>query len=600
MRADPDSTAGREVAMTLTRAERTLANQVSGEGLQACVGWLARRERLSGSPAERAAFRGLAQRARALGLAVEEHAPECYVSWPREAALELLDGAPRPIPCITHAMAASTPPEGLVLDLADVGRAEAPAVAERPLRGRAVLCDGLAMPAKVHRLEAAGAAAQIHVSGERLHEMITSIVWGSPAPDTAALLPGVPVVSITAQGGDTLRAALERGPARVRLRTVVETGWRRLPILVAHLRAPRSGGDFLLLSGHVDSWHAGAMDNASGNAVQLEVARLMAGRRSRLRRDLRLAFWSGHSHARYAGSAWYADRFWRDLHDHCVLHLNADCLGARGATCLSEAISMAETRALASGIVEAVAGQRLSGARPPRAGDQSFWGHGIPSLFMTLSEQPADASETARAYAMLMGGQAKSGGLGWWWHTTEDTPDKLEAAHLVRDAQVYLLVARRFLEDPLLPLDYRAAAAEARGVLEGYAEAAGARFDLGPVTQALRALEAGLRRLARRAAGRLGPRQLTAVNRCLMTLGRELIPINYCRAERFLHDPTLPVPPFPGLEPVRRLGSLDPGSDAARQLQVGLLRQRNKVEHHLRRAVDAVDATLDALRSRAS
>lgn len=584
--------------MTLTKAERGLANQVSAEGLQDCVAWLARRERLSGSSEERAAFRGLARRARTLGLEVEEHAPECFASWPREAALELLDGAPRPIPCITHAMAASTPPEGLVLDLVDLGRGEAPGVAEPPVRGRAALCDGLAMPAKVHRLEAAGVAAQIHVSGERLHEMITSIVWGSPAPDTAGLLPSLPVVSVTAQGGETLRAALERGPARVRLRTAVETGWRRLPVLIAHLRAPRSGGDFVLLSGHVDSWHAGAMDNASGNAVQLEVARLLAGRRSRLRRDLRLAFWSGHSHARYAGSAWYADRFWRDLHDHCVLHLNADCLGARGATCLTEGIAMAEARGVASSIVEAVAGQRLSGARPPRAGDQSFWGHGIPALFMTLSEQPADASETARAYALLMGGQAKSGGLGWWWHTTEDTPDKLEPAHLVRDAQIYLLVARRFLEDSVLPLDYRAAAAEARDVLTRYAEAAGARFDLGPVSEALRELEAGLRRLGRRTAGRLSPRQVAAANRCLMALGRELIPINYCRAERFAHDPTLPVPPFPGLEPMRRLGSLDPASDAARQLQVGLLRQRNKVEHHLRRAAAVVAETLRALSGR--
>jgi hypothetical protein len=586
--------------VTLTRAERALASQVSAERLEADVAWLARRERLSGSPEERAAFRGLARQARALGLEVEEHAPECFVSWPREAALELLEGAPRPIPCITHAMAASTPPEGVVLDLVDVGRGDAPAVAERAVRGRAALCDGLAMPAKVHRLEAAGPAAQIHVSGERLHEMITSIVWGSPAPDTAGLLPSLPVVSVTAQGGETLRAALERGPARVRLRTVVETGWRRLPILIAHLRAPRSGGEFLLLSGHVDSWHAGAMDNASGNAVQLEVARLLAGRRARLRRDLRLAFWSGHSHARYAGSAWYADRFWRDLHDHCVLHLNADCLGARGATCLTEAIAMAEARGVASGIVEAVAGQRLSGARPQRAGDQSFWGHGIPSIFMTLSEQPADVSETARAYAMLMGGQAKSGGLGWWWHTTEDTPDKLDAAHLVRDAQIYLLVARRFLEDPVLPLDYRAAAAEAREVLTRYAEAAGSRFDLTPVMDALHELEAALRRLGRRRAGRLSPRQATTVNRCLTALGRELIPVNYCRAERFAHDPTLPVPPFPGLEPMLRLGSLNPASDAVRQFQVGLLRQRNKVEHHLRRAAALVEDTLAALRSRAS
>ena len=156
------------------------------------------------------------------------------------------------------------------------------------------------------------------------------------------------------------------------------------------------------------------MDNGSGNAAQLEVGRIFASRKKRLRRDLRLAFWSGHSHARYGGSAWYADQCWRDLHEHCVLHVNADCVGAKGATLMTEAMAMAETRDFGSDIVEKIAGQRLSGVRPPRAADQSFWGHGIPSLFMSPSEQPADRSESARAYAQLVGGATRSGGLGWW------------------------------------------------------------------------------------------------------------------------------------------------------------------------------------------
>jgi len=82
---------------------------------------------------------------------------------------------------------------------------------------------------------------------------------------------------------------------RVRLRTQVDTRWRTLPLLIAHLRAPRGNGDFVLMSGHVDSWHYGAMDNGAGNATQMEVGRIFAARKKRLRRDLRLAFWSGHS-----------------------------------------------------------------------------------------------------------------------------------------------------------------------------------------------------------------------------------------------------------------------------------------------------------------
>jgi hypothetical protein len=315
-----------------------------------------------------------------------------------------------------------------------------------------------------------------------------------------------------------------------------------------------------------------------------------------MRRDLRLAFWSGHSHARYGGSAWYADNFWHDINEHCVLNLNADCLGAKNATVLTEAFVMAEVQELASGIVEQVTGQKLSGVRPKRAGDQSFWGHGVPSLFMTLSEQPPEESAAARGWAQLMGGPARTGGLGWFWHTPEDTLDKLDPDFLLRDAQIYALAARRLLEEPVLPLDYRAVVAEAVRILHGYRREARERFDLTPALELLERLDTRLASLSRRLRGKGVPGEaFDLVNGCLMTMGRELIPLLYCRADRFEHDPTLPVPPFPTLEPMRRLGALPVKSDEAHQLHVGLVRARNKVCYHLHQAVAMVEATLAVL-----
>ncbi len=582
--------------MKHTTDEKALAEQVSAERLWDHTASIARKVRLSGSPDEQEAFRYIAKQLRSWGFEIEEHRPDCWTSWPGAALLEILGDTPETIPCITHAMAASTPPGGVILDLVNAGIADDAALARQPVGGRAAVCQGIAMPSKVFQLEAAGAAAQIHVCGDQMHEMITSIVWGSPTPETARLLPKTPIVSVNREAAVKLYEAMREGHTRVRFRAQVDTGWRPLPVLIAHLRAPKSRGGFLLLSGHVDSWHYGAMDNASANAVQLEVARIMAGRRGHLRRDLRLAFWSGHSHARYAGSAWYADRCWQDLHDHCILHLNVDSIGGKGATLLSEAIAMAEARGFASAIVEKVAGQRLSGTRPQRAGDQSFWGHGVPSLFMTLSEQPLDESETARGFAQLMGGSQRSGGLGWWWHTPEDTLDKLDPAFMLRDSQIYLLATQRLLEDPVLPLDYRDTAAEAREILTRYQKEAKGRFDLSPALAELGGLMKGLNALYRRLAGALlSPARAERVNACLMTLGRELIPISYCRSGEFEHDTTLPVPAYPGLEPMRRLGGLAPDSDEARQLRVGLVRQQNRVCYHFRRAAAAVEATLASL-----
>lgn len=581
---------------TLSKDERALCGRVSAEHIEEHLLHLTRKVRLSGSPEERETFRYIARTLARWGFEIEEHRCECWTSWPVAALLEIVGETPVSIPCITHAMAASTPPDGVVLDLVDVGRAESKTLAQRTLVGGAALCDGLAMPGKVFHIEQAGAAAQIHICGQRLHEMIVSIVWGSPTPESASLLPRTPIVSVTVEGGAQLREALGRGPVLVRIRTRVDTRWRDLPLLVAHLRAPRGNGDFVLLSGHVDAWHYGAMDNGSGNATQMEVGRIFAARRNRLRRDLRLAFWSGHSHARYGGSAWYADHSWRDLYEHCVLHINADCVGAKGATLMTEAIAMAEARGLASTAVEKVAGQRLSGVRPPRAADQSFWGHGIPSLFMSPSEQPADRSEAARAYAQLVGGATRSGGLGWWWHTPEDTLDKLDPAHLVRDAQVYVLAVQRALEDPVLPLDYRAAIAEAGEILTRYAKEARGRFDLTPVLALLDQLGTAVGALERRIRVKtVGPAAADLANLCLMALGRQLIPVTYCRSGPFEHDTTLPVPPFPGIEPMRRLGALSPKSDDARRLAVGLVRQRNKLCYHLSNALTTVRATLAAI-----
>jgi hypothetical protein len=569
---------------------------VSVENLEAFTQAVSRTIRLSGSPGERKAMRFVAGALRRWGYDVQEHRALCWTSWPGAALLEIVGDRAESIPCITHAMAASTPPEGVELDLADAGSATAADLAGAAVRGKAVLCDGLAVPSKAFRVEQAGAAAEIHVCGEHLQEMITSIVWGSPCQDDAHLLPKIPMVSVTQVGGARLRQALARGPVRVRIRAQVDTGWRPLPVVIATLAAPHGSGDFVLFSGHVDSWHYGAMDNGSANATQLEVARIMASRQSRLRRDLRLAFWSGHSHARYAGSAWYADTFWQELHDRCVAHVNVDSVGARGATLLSEAIAMAEVRDLGSEAVEKLCGQRLSGVRPQRAGDQSFWGHGIPALFMTLSEQPGGDSRAAQAAAAPTRARTQTGRLGWWWHTREDTLDKLDPAHMRRDCQVYTLVIQRLLEDPILPLDYLAWAAEARAILEGYREEARGRFDLAPVFAELDALDQALRVLYRRArAGRLSAGAAALINGCLMSLGRELIPIMYCRAEPFQHDTTESVPPFPGLEPMRQLGRLGAASDEARRLAVGLVRQRNKVCYHLGCATIAVQAALAAL-----
>lgn len=539
--------------------ERVILDELSRERLMEYTRGIARWVRLSGTDDERRAVDYVRDLLDGFGLETRVIEHPAYISLPGQASLQVLEPERLAVECITHSMAASTPPGGV----------------------------------------------------DRL--------------------PKTPVVSVRGADGERLIALAARN-LRVRLTTRVDTGWRSTPLLLADLPAGSGGAgagagsaaepaagsepgsdarDFVLFSGHIDSWHYGAMDNATANAAMIEIARALAPHRDHLRRGLRLAFWSGHSHGRYSGSTWYADHAWEELYRHCVAHVNIDSVGGRGATVLTGAICMTEARGLARAVIEELTGQRFEGARAGRAGDQSFWGLGIPAMFMSLSEQPLGTGPTEKAFALLLGGgQARTGGLGWWWHTPEDTVDKIDPEFLLRDAKVYAAVIHRLLTDPVLPFDYAEHARELVAALEDWQRAAGNRFDLSEPLRRARELErraqdlrrrAGevRRRLAGAAAGEAeaaapagAAAEAAVLNGAIKRLGRLLIPLNYSEAGPFDHDPGVALPPIPVLRPIRDLAASEPGSHAARMLETRLVRARNYVNHTLAQALDCVDGVL--------
>ncbi|HLW48349.1 MAG TPA: M28 family peptidase [bacterium] len=582
--------------------EQALCDAVSAAKLMQFTRGISRWVRLSGSEDEAQAFDYVEETLKGLSLDVRRETHDALVSWPGGASVDILgpaahDGAGR-VECITHAFAAPTPPEGLDGDVVD-----ATAGGAVP-RGKIALIDGLAMPARARAAEDAGALGAIFINPAHLHEMIISTVWGAPTPETVAALPRLVAVSVRESDGAVLRARAREGSLRVRIRAQVDTRWRKTPLLTADLQGQDPAGRYVLFSGHIDSWHYGAMDNGSANAVMLEMARLLSRRRRRLRRGVRFAFWSGHSHGRYSGSTWYADTHWQDLYRHAVLHLNIDSSGAQGASVLSGALTMAETWPLAAECVRTVSHQQLEHRRVTRMGDQSFWGIGVPSLFVGVSEQPAgaEASAAGAALATLSGGPA-SGGLGWWWHTTEDTIDKIDRENLARDARIYARVLWRWCTAPVLPLDYRAAASELRETLLEIQRTAGDAIALAPALAAADRFAAAADALYGRAAAvgealaraRGTRRQREAadsINAALMRAGRALIPVNYTLTGPFDHDRALPALPLPSLQPAARLRDLPAGSMERHALHTRLLRERNKVVHAVETAAETFEETL--------
>jgi hypothetical protein len=541
---------------------QALAAEVSGARLMDTLRHLERFVKLAGTPAERESLEGLQSRLAAYGFATRMVMHAAYISLPG-ACRVTLDG--RTVRAITHSMALASPPGGARGRLVHLRAGTEADFAGRDLAGCILLVEGIASPAVAARAARAGAVAQLHVSPhEHLHEMCISPLWGSPSPETASQLPRSVAASIDRAEGAALIARLAAGAApEVVIEAEIDAGWRETPILVAELEAPAGAeAPFILFSGHHDTWYEGVMDNGAANASMLEAARLVAQHRAEWKRGLRLCFWSGHSQGRYSGSAWYADEHWAELDRRCAVHVNIDSTGGAGATLLSNAPASPELAGLAEAVLQAEAGQPFGGKRPLRNADQSFHGIGLPSLFATLSEQAP-------------GGVAMRNALGWWWHTPDDRLDKIDEAHLVRDTRVYAHALWRLLSDPVLPLDYRGNAAALLAELEALAAKLEGALDLAPLLAEARALRdqaeavAGLPEAARDAA--------------LMRLSRSLVPLEQTGGDRFAHDPALPLPASPALQPLHRMAATPPGSEAWHQAAVAARRCRNRLAEQLRR-----------------
>ena len=162
--------------------------------------------------------------------------------------------------------------------------------------------------------------------------------------------------------------------------------------------------------------------------------------------------------------------------------------------------------------------------------------------------------------------------LGWWWHTPEDTLDKIDADLLARDTRIFTHGVLRLVLSEKLPLDYAAYARELQSELLALQIGDGA-VDTGALAE-----------LAGSLADRLAMVDGQEANETLRILSRVLVPMESTKADRFSHDPALPISHSPALDPFRALKAATPGTDAFRHAEVGAVRAANRVRHTLRAA----------------
>ena len=530
-----------------------------------------------------------------LGVPVEVHRPELFLSLPGKASVAVGTQSFRAKPM---AMSAAFP-AGVTAPLVYVEARYARNADEMftrgfvsgtdvDIRGKLVVSEGFGMPGKVAYFEERGAIGMIAVNpGKHPHWGICTTIWGTPDLRDLPRKPGMAVVAVNNPDGRALIEAARSG-ATATLTADVTEGWFVSPIPVVTIPGTDEPDAFVLLHGHYDSWDFGIGDNAVGDAALLEIARVLWTRRAQLKRSVRIAWWPGHSTGRYAGSTWFADRFAVELYEQCIAQVNCDSPGCRWATEYIDVSMMDETEAWCRRVIAAVAGKDAVGERPHQAGDYSFNNIGISSFFMLLSTMSHEHRERLGYYAV--------GGCGAniEWHTEEDLIHIADRDVLLTDMRIYLAAVMGVANATIAPFDFRKTLRTFRATLDQYQAPVQSLIDFGPAREAIveldRTLEAFGVHACKVAAGSVADERTRRTNHAIRRLARLLVPVNYTRGPEFFHDPAETTPPLPDLAPALQIGTMPAHEHGF--LRTHLTRGQNRLVAALRDARQVLEQAM--------
>lgn len=419
-------------------------------------------EKLSGTEEAEAAVHYIEDKLTEYGVEWRTHVFQAYLSNPISSKLEV-EGVSIPIESRPRSLSKQCP-EGIEGELVyDANNIDSPVVAKKyaefykSIKNKIVLSCGFD-EGYAKKIERCGAIALIQIwQGEEdaLHEDTVGTVWGTPTIDTCSFLIDIPVICIKNSDGRKLIDLLSDNVLKARVYSELDTKVCKVKLPVAEIKG--ASNDFVLISGHYDTWYEGVVDNATGNAACLEAARILFNNRNSLTRSVRIAWWPGHSNGRYMGSTWYCDHFWDELYEHCIAHVNVDCLGAKGTEWIVVKSTMLEGKEFLDNIAMIVTGnQPQAHGNIMRGGDQaSFWGTRIPIV------------ATIRHEVKKIPGEFSCPGSGVTsWHTPKDIYDKVDLDILEMDTQMMVEAAYQLANRTVIPHDFKGYFSHMKAVLE--------------------------------------------------------------------------------------------------------------------------------------
>jgi hypothetical protein len=376
-------------------------------------------DKRAGSPGGQRAAAYLCDRFRALGLAPAVdpfHFPAHQVT---AATLELMG---RPVACEVLEASGAARLRARVLD---VGRAQAPLA--RRLDGAVALVERdtlLHRSAQYQAVQAAGGSAMLVASAAPANLLQVGSVrraWEAAGPIAA--------LTLGARDARQLAPALAAGaPVEAALEVDVQVAPAVGQNLVARIAGERP--EQIVVGAHYDTWFAGSTDNGAGVAAVVDLARRW---RTRARPRLTLVFvaWDGEELALYGGYDF--------LRRHVVVGrepvlavIDLETPASLGAQAYALAHS---SQAVWERVLDATGVLDLFAAAAPMALVPELFGGVIPTDIQGLYRAGTPVLSTA--------------GDGPYYHTAEDTPDKVDLHRLAQLVEAFdRMIVRLVAEEP--------------------------------------------------------------------------------------------------------------------------------------------------------
>lgn len=398
---------------------------------------------------------------------------------------------------------------------------------------------------------------------------------GTPTPENRHLLPRIPCIDCTKAAGDFMLQRLREGPVRVRLSAEAETCVKEASIPAAYI--PGAEENFVLVDGHYDSHGVGMTDNGAGDAILLELARVFYAHRENLKRGLLFCWWSGHEFGQYAGSTWYIDTHYEQIKEHCVAQVNIDIAGSRGAECIRARTTQMEGRAFTAGRIERYTGHPAQPYIPrPHLGEPNFLGKEVPISIMLKYEARPEMQKT-----WPVGG-------GYWWHSREDTLDKVDFDNAMRDARINIEMICEIANSRRLPVDMPMFLRESRRMLEEIRGRLHPDFELSPVFPRLAQLEKQVEALCRELE------QRDDTDAIIKKVAGGLIRMAYTYTAPYEYDRLALPATFPKFRVAMDVTPENTDEAAYLFLKTDFLRQRNRLMDEIAYICDEIE--LDQLR----